>query len=121
MVNRGSLDRMIFRIDSAKVGINYNGSIIPDRFILRQNYPNPFNPVTKISFDVPQSTGELRSEVKLAVYDISGKEVSLLVNGNLAPGKYEYLFTGSNLSSGTYFYKLDGNGFSQIRKMVLLK
>ena len=89
---------------------------IPGNFSLSQNYPNPFNPSTKIKFDVPNS-----SFVKLAVYDILGQEVALLVDKELNPGSYEFLLEASFLSSGTYFYKLQTEGFAQTRKMLLIK
>lgn len=121
MVNRGTLDRLIFRIDTAKVGVNFYGTEIPQRFFLWQNYPNPFNPETKISFDIPPGNGGGLVPVKLAVYDISGKEVALLVKNELVPGTYEYRFEGKNISGGVYFYRLETPGFSETRKMVLLK
>lgn len=91
-------------------------SEIPLSFNLEQNYPNPFNPVTKINFDLPKS-----SNVKLSVYDIQGKLIETLVEGNLNPGSYQTEWTAGNLPSGIYFYRLeaDGNVFS--KKMMLVK
>lgn len=85
---------------------------------LGQNYPNPFNPVTRINFSIPKS-----GFVKLSVFDLSGKEVSVLVNENLQSGTYEYEFDAKtlNLSSGAYFYKIQTGDFSQIKKMILTK
>ncbi len=121
MVNRGGLDRMLFHLDTAKVGINFNGNVIPDRFNLRQNYPNPFNPSTKISFEIP-----VASFVNLAVYDISGREVISLVNSELSPGLYEYLFDAGQIAGGVYFYRLSavsgsGSEFKETKRMVFLK
>ena len=98
------------------VGIIPISNIIPDGYTLSQNYPNPFNPSTKIKFDVPKS-----SFVKLAVYDMLGREVSSLINEQLQPGTYEYDFDASGLNSGTYFYRISSGEFTDIRKMVLLK
>ncbi len=98
------------------VGITSISSVIPDGFSLSQNYPNPFNPSTKIEFAVPNS-----SFVKLAVYDLLGREVSSLVNEQLQPGTYEYDFDASRLNSGVYFYKLESNSFSEVKKMLLIK
>ncbi|HMS64641.1 MAG TPA: YCF48-related protein [Ignavibacteria bacterium] len=98
---------------------NLSGEVIigvPQKFELSQNYPNPFNPVTKIKFAVPFS-----GFTSLKVYDISGKEVSNLINSNIQAGTYEVLFDGSNLSSGVYFYKLESNAYSDTKKMFLLK
>ena len=87
----------------------------PD-FNLEQNYPNPFNPSTKIRFSIPQS-----AQTSLIVYDLLGKEISVLLNKGLNPGVYELEFNASSLSSGIYFYKLTSGKYSQIRKMILIK
>ncbi|MBE2219343.1 MAG: T9SS type A sorting domain-containing protein, partial [Ignavibacteria bacterium] len=83
-----------------------------------QNYPNPFNPVTKIKFDV---SGISVAQTFLSVYDINGKEISLLVNEELKPGSYEISFNASGLSSGVYFCKISAGNFTDVKKMVLLK
>ena len=88
----------------------------PADFRLSQNFPNPFNPSTKISYSLPK-----QGFVTLKVYDILGKEVALLVNETKQAGNYIFDFNPSNLTSGVYFYKLESNGFSDIKKMVLLK
>ena len=59
--------------------------------------------------------------MKLTIYDMSGKEVSVLVNSELKAGSYEYNFDGSGLSSGVYFYKLQSGDFVETRRMILLK
>jgi hypothetical protein len=92
---------------------------IPTKFALGQNYPNPFNPSTKIKFDVPQTTGDI--PVKLSVYDMPGREVSVIINKHFIPGRYEVVFDGSQLSSGTYFYKLQCGSFTESKKMILVK
>ncbi|HTX17387.1 MAG TPA: T9SS type A sorting domain-containing protein [Bacteroidota bacterium] len=96
---------------------------VPIEFALRQNYPNPFNPSTTINFALPEE-----SIVKLAVYDIVGREVAVLSNERLSEGYYSRTFDGSRLSSGVYFYRLSalaqsgsGHSFSQVRKLILLK
>ena len=97
-------------------GIQQNGNEIPSEFSLYQNYPNPFNPATKIKFALPVS-----GAVNLTVYDIEGKEIAVLINSDLNAGTYNFEFDASKLSSGTYFYKLTANGFSEVKKMVLIK
>ncbi|MBL8017498.1 MAG: T9SS type A sorting domain-containing protein [Ignavibacteria bacterium] len=96
--------------------INVNTGFIPIKYVLFQNYPNPFNPVTKIKFDIPQ-----QSFTKLTMYDISGKEVSVIVSKELNPGSYEAEFNASNLPSGVYFYKLSSGGYADVKKMILVK
>ena len=95
--------------------VNYN-SEIPDSYSLSQNYPNPFNPATKIKFALPSS-----GFTSLKIYDISGKEISNLLNSNIQAGTYEVLFDASDFSSGAYFYKLESNGYIETKKMFLIK
>lgn len=101
---------------SIPTGISHNGNEVPDKFSLEQNYPNPFNPGTIISFSLPKE-----SNVKLSVFDMSGKEVSELVNSTLTPGNYNINFDGKGVSSGIYFYRLDAGDFTATKKMVLIK
>jgi uncharacterized delta-60 repeat protein len=89
---------------------------IPEKFELFQNYPNPFNPSTTINFDLPFS-----SVVKLTVYDILGKQVSVLVNQQLEAGSHKISYSNINLSSGVYFYELRAGNFRDIKKMNLIK
>lgn len=96
--------------------ISGNGSEIPDKFNLYQNYPNPFNPETKINFDIPEF-----SNVKISVYDISGKLVSVLINNKLNSGKYSVSFSGKKISSGVYFARLETQTYSSIIRMILIK
>jgi photosystem II stability/assembly factor-like uncharacterized protein len=92
--------------------------IIPDKYYLSQNYPNPFNPATNIKYQI---TNNLPQQVTLIVYDILGKELATLVKDKLNAGEYETTFNGSGLTSGIYFYKLFTEGFTQTKKMILLK
>ncbi|NOS84659.1 MAG: T9SS type A sorting domain-containing protein [Ignavibacteria bacterium] len=89
---------------------------IPNGFSLSQNYPNPFNPETTIKFALP-----VGGNVTLKVFDVTGRLVSEIVNGNLQAGLHEVNFNASNLSSGAYFYKLETKDFTDIKKMVLVK
>ncbi len=83
---------------------------------LYQNYPNPFNPTTIIKFQIKN-----KCHVILKVFDIIGKEVSILVNEKINQGEYEVTFDGNKLASGIYFYKLEAGDFKEIKKMVLIK
>lgn len=87
-----------------------------DGYELKQNYPNPFNPLTHISYSLP-----VKSNVKLAVYDLLGREITVLVNSQMEAGIYNVEFDGGKLSSGIYYYALITNGFLQAKKLVLLK
>ncbi len=91
---------------------------VPKEYRLYQNYPNPFNPVTNIKYSVKRET----SDVKLVVFDITGKEIIILVNQKQSAGTYEVDFSGSNYSSGLYFYSLIIDGkLTDTKKMILLK
>lgn len=89
---------------------------LPESYFLGQNYPNPFNPLTKIDFSIPE-----HSFVKISVYDVSGREVTNLVNNQMQSGSYTITFDASNLPSGVYFYKLTTNKFTDTKKMILIK
>lgn len=91
-------------------------SQIPQQFALLQNYPNPFNPSTSIKFDVP-----VPSNVQLAVYDMTGRELAVLVNDKLEPGTYDFSWNASQFASGIYFYRLKTDTYVQTKKMVLIK
>jgi len=92
------------------------GEAVPARFDLSQNYPNPFNPSTAIRYSIAKT-----SQVTLKVYDVLGKEVAVLVNGEKQPGLYEANFDASKFASGLYIYKLTAGNFTSIKKMLLLK
>jgi YD repeat-containing protein len=93
-----------------------DGEYMPGKFVLEQNYPNPFNPETKISFSLPQS-----GKASLKIYDMLGREVAELLNGEMEKGTHAVSFNGRNLSSGVYIYRLQSGDFTQSKKMLLLK
>jgi len=101
---------------SQQVGILQTATKIPDKYTLSQNYPNPFNPNTKIIFDIHK-----QGYVSLKIFDILGKEISILVNENLVPGSYEASFNGQGLTSGVYFYTLETAEFKDTKKMLMSK
>jgi hypothetical protein len=98
------------------VSVNNISTEIPKEYNLSQNYPNPFNPVTMIKFSLPKA-----SFITLKVYDILGREVSVLVNGQKPAGQYIVDFDASSLTSGVYFYRLESNDFVEVKRMVVLK
>jgi len=89
---------------------------IPYKFELNQNYPNPFNPSTVIRYSIPSNC-----LVTLKVYNILGKEIAVLVNELQNAGYYETRFQNENLPGGIYFYKISAPGFTEVRRMVLIK
>ncbi len=98
------------------IGINTISTELPASYKLAQNFPNPFNPSTKIDFSIVKS-----GFVSLRVFDMTGKEVANLVNGDLATGTYSADFNAVNLTSGVYFYTLKTDNFSETKKMMLIK
>jgi peptidoglycan/xylan/chitin deacetylase (PgdA/CDA1 family) len=95
--------------------------IYPLTFELYQNYPNPFNPATKIKYSIPSVETGLALSVKLTVYDILGREVTVLVDKKQPAGSYEVEFNASALPSGIYFYHLRAGEYTAIKKMILIK
>lgn len=110
--NSGYSDTAVVMI----TGIEPTGNDIPDSYSLYNNYPNPFNPSTKIKFDIPKN-----DFVSLRIYDLSGKEVGIVVSQGLTAGRYEIEFNANYLTSGTYFYRIETTAFTETRKMVLVK
>jgi hypothetical protein len=88
----------------------------PEDFYLFQNYPNPFNPSTMIRFNVP-----VKSDVKLVLYDILGREIKTLLNEVVNPGTNEIEFNGNGLSSGIYLVRMISDNYQQTIKISLLK
>lgn len=105
-----------YNMETLVTGITPVGNGIPTAFKLEQNYPNPFNPVTNIKFSLPKS-----GMVTLMVYDITGKVVAELINGSMNAGTYNYDLNASNFGSGVYFYRLNAEGFTETKKMILVK
>jgi photosystem II stability/assembly factor-like uncharacterized protein len=93
-------------------------SEIPSEYKLYQNYPNPFNPITNIKYQIVNNN----SQVKLAVYDIQGKQVAELVNQKQSAGTYQADWDASEFSSGVYFYSLLIEGrVAGTKKMLMVK
>jgi hypothetical protein len=88
----------------------------PDAFLLFQCYPNPFNSSTVISYQLT-----VNCFVTLKVYDILGKEVATLEDGQKQSGFYQATFDGARFASGIYFYRLETGNFVQTKKLILLK
>ncbi|MBI4417814.1 MAG: T9SS type A sorting domain-containing protein [Ignavibacteriales bacterium] len=89
---------------------------LPAAFALYQNFPNPFNPSTTIRFDVP-----VRTRVRLAVYDILGREVAVLRDEVLEANSYDVVLDGGKLASGVYFVRMTAPQVVQTRKVVLVR
>ncbi len=101
---------------SNDIDVPANPPTVPEHFALYQNYPNPFNAVSIIRFALPRT-----SQVELTLYDISGKQVAVLLSAERPRGEYEFQLDARNLPSGVYWYRLRTEGFADIRKIVVLK
>jgi hypothetical protein len=89
---------------------------MPTAYALTQNYPNPFNPSTTITYELPKTT-----VVKLSVYDVLGREVSVLVNEKRDAGVHNVKFDAAGLASGVYFYRLQAESYLDTKKLVLVR
>ncbi|MBK8983612.1 MAG: T9SS type A sorting domain-containing protein [Ignavibacteria bacterium] len=111
------------RLQTGPTGISSNTVIAKD-FSLSQNYPNPFNPITTINYEIPRDSRRLpdgKTDVKLIVLDITGKEVAMLVNEKQNAGSYSVKWNALNFPSGVYFYKLETGTNFEVKKMMLIK
>lgn len=113
----GTWDSAVYRRPAGEIiGIKQTGSSLPVNFNLGQNYPNPFNPVTKLNFMLPKE-----GFTKLVIFDITGREVSIILDQRLEPGTYEIDWDATEYSSGIYFYTLQNGDFKETKKMILIK
>ena len=108
------LDDLFYGAASADVKVGDAG--LPGNFLLHQNYPNPFNPTTTIRYELPKA-----SYVRLEVFNMVGQRIATLVDGERSAGIYAAQFNAQNFSSGTYFYKLQASGFTDVKRLMLLK
>jgi len=106
----------------SRVSLKGYPGLIPEKYSLSQNYPNPFNPATTIRYDVADD-----APVTMVIYNIMGQEVVRMLNNKVhAPGKYSITWQGTNqygkkVSAGVYLIHMYSTGFSETRKMILLK
>lgn len=113
--NNSTIDDTLSIINEI-VNIEHEGFFIPKNYNLAQNYPNPFNSTTIINFDIVS-----HENVRLAIYDITGREIIVLVNKPLNVGRYKVAWNAANIPSGVYFYKIETKNFHLSKKMVLTK
>jgi hypothetical protein len=107
---------IFFQWASSTAVDNRNASLISISFELSQNYPNPFNLSTTIRFSLPKT-----EHVTLTVFDVLGREIATLVEGELNPGGHSVVYNFEGLPSGVYFFQLKTNSFTKILKAQVLK
>jgi PKD repeat protein len=120
--NSCSRDTLVM-VDAVRVlGLSAVGDVVPSRYTLEQNVPNPFNPMTTIYFELPEA-----ANVRLQVFDISGRLVRNLLNGaSLGAGRQDVVWNGKDdsgqqVAAGVYFYHMSTGSFSETKRMVLVK
>ena len=101
--------------------LDINNTNPPSKFSLSQNYPNPFNPVTKIKYDIAK-----QGNVKLSIFDITGRKIVSLVNEKQDAGTYSVFWNGKNdfgkiLPGGMYVYRIESDSFSSTKKLLFIK
>jgi photosystem II stability/assembly factor-like uncharacterized protein len=106
----------IYKYNPGIIGIANNTNNVPFTIKLFQNYPNPFNPSTSIKFYLAKT-----GKIKLAVFDLLGREVKVLINGVSEAGEKSIMFEADDLPSGIYFYRLEAGSYKESKKMVLIK
>lgn len=92
------------------------GTTLPTEYSLSQNYPNPFNPATTISFTLP-----VAGHVTVKVYNSIGQAVATLIDENRPAGVHQVMWDANKFASGAYLYRLTTDGFTETKKMLLMK
>jgi hypothetical protein len=112
----GNSGLILYTSNGTATSVNHRDSFTPKKFRLNQNYPNPFNPSTTIEFTIPRS-----AYVSLKVFNLIGEEVATLVAKELSVGTHEIQWDTREQSSGVYFYRLEVIGFTETKKLVILR
>jgi len=109
---------MIVQNSSAQVSVRVNSTsaTMPHLYSLQQNYPNPFNPVTIIRYALPEN-----NHVTLKLYDVLGREIATLINGDISAGEHQIEWNAGNLPSGIYYYRIQAGNFTETKKLLLTK
>ncbi len=113
---RNMIERILNYFDTSTNIEDEENSLIAFDYSLDQNYPNPFNPSTKIDFSIPEE-----NIVKLAIYDVLGREVDVLINKEIKAGRHQAVWNADRFASGVYFARLKAGTFNQTIRMILLK
>lgn len=98
------------------VTVTLANDIVEADYVIGAAYPNPFNPSAVLPFELTQA-----STVKASLYDLNGREVKSLVNGNFSAGSHELQINGANLTTGIYMVKVLINDMMNVQKIALVK
>ena len=114
--NDGAIDDSLMLLNEV-TGVRGRGALpVPGGYRLGQNYPNPFNPRTTIEYDLPK-----RSHVRMAIYDLFGKEIAVLVDRSEDAGYKSVEWIADGVATGVYFCRLQAGGVTLTRKLVLMR
>jgi hypothetical protein len=102
--------------DTSASGVINDPAVVLSGYRLYQNYPNPFNPSTMITYQLP-----VTSEVALNVYNLLGQNVATVISDKQPAGRYQVEWNASGYASGIYYYRLKANGYSEIKKLLILE
>ena len=91
---------------------------LPEKFELSTPYPNPFNSRATVRYSLPEA-----GQIRLTVYDVTGREVQTLVTGHMSPGVHEAVWDAEGIASGVYFIRLtvDSRRLTEVQKVMLVK
>jgi hypothetical protein len=121
LISGGASGSILFHVNAdgrlgPRVSVNPIEVETPQDYRIVAAYPNPFNPTATIVYSIPKA-----GDIKLRVFDVTGRDVRTLVEGTREAGEHSVVFNGGDLASGIYFVQMKAGGISQTRKMVLLK
>lgn len=101
---------------AVSTAIDVKPEVLTGAYALYQNHPNPFNPLTSIEYELPKA-----SHVRITVYDLLGRELAVLVDGEKGRGRHEIVWDPGGTASGVYLYRIEAGDYSHARAMVLLR
>ncbi len=110
------IDNLRLKYTDDPVKVEDEKESLPNGYSLEQNYPNPFNPTTNIRFSIPEA-----QHVTLKIFDVLGREVATLINGEITSGIHTVKFNAANYASGLYIYRLTTDSFVSCKQMLLIK
>ncbi len=110
------MNPVIIQLNATVLSVREIDGAVPQEYFLEQNFPNPFNPTTGITFGVKEA-----GQVTMRVFNIMGQQVASLIDQPMTVGTHQVTFDASQLSSGIYYYTLEVNGFTDMKKMTLIK
>jgi photosystem II stability/assembly factor-like uncharacterized protein len=111
----GTNGRGVYRVQVA-TDVRDEEHLLPASMSLAQNFPNPFNPTTAVSFQLSAA-----SNTRIEIYDMLGREIAVLVNARMNPGRYTVSWNASGFPSGVYVCRLKAGEYREARKMILAK